>query len=113
MDEAVKNGSGAGGLATAALILGIVAALGFVFLFPPFICGATAITLGLLSRSGGVLSLRAKIGICMGILSIVLLLVILVSAVHLILTNPDFLEFYKNNFNELYQELLEQEGGYV
>ncbi len=113
MEEAVKNKPCVNGIATAALILGIVAALGFVFVLPPFICGATAITLGLLSRSGGELSLRAKIGICMGVLSIVLLCVVLISAVHLILTNPEILEIYNDTVNEMYRELLEQKGGFV
>ncbi|MCR4590956.1 MAG: hypothetical protein K5668_09060 [Lachnospiraceae bacterium] len=101
------------GLATAALILGIVAALGFVFVFPPFIFGATAIVLGLLSKTGDSMSMRAKIGICMGTLSILLLCLILISAVHIIMTNPGMLDEFRNNFDEIYNGLLTQEGGYI
>jgi len=120
MNEGVENSirrAGANGLATAALILGVVAALGFAFVFPPFVFGATAITLGLLSKMDGVISLRAKIGICMGALSMILLLIIIISAIHLIMTNPglmqDFTDNFKDVYNEVYDELLQQEGGFV
>ena len=107
------NSIGVNGLATAALILGVVAALGFIFVLPPFICGATAITLGLLSGNSEGMSLRAKIGICMGALSIILLCLILVSGIHLIMTNPEYFKDFTYNFNNVYNELLEQEGGFV
>lgn len=120
MNEGVEktiSRAGANGLATAALILGVVAALGFAFVFPPFVFGATAITLGLLSRIDGFISLRAKIGICMGALSMILLLVIIISGIYLIMTNPGLMEDFTDNFNdvynEVYNELLQQEGGFV
>ena len=120
MNEGVENTisrAGANGLATAALILGVVAALGFAFVFPPFICGATAITLGLLSRMDGVISLRAKIGICMGALSMILLLVVIIYGMHIIMSNPALMQDFTDNFNdvynEVYKELLQQEGGFV
>ncbi len=120
MNEEVENTisrAGADGLATAALILGVIAALGFAFVFPPFICGATAITLGLLSRMDGVISLRAKIGICMGALSMILLLVVIIYGMHIIMSNPalmqDFTDSFNDVYNEVYKELLQQEGGFV
>lgn len=117
MNEAYTDNYKTSALATAALILGIIAALGLVFVFPPFICGATAITLGFLSRSDEGLSLRAKIGICMGILSIVLLIIITVSAINFLIDNPDVYRHFTSDFNEfyneIYQELMEQEGGFI
>lgn len=113
MNEEYVEKPNINGLATAALILGIVAALGFIFVFPPFIFGATAIVLGLLSKTGDQMSMRAKIGICMGALSMILLCLILVSAVHLIMSDPGLLDEFNNNFNDLYNEMLTREGGYV
>ena len=105
------------GLATVSLILGLIAALGFVFVIPPFVCGATAIVLAFLSVSDNGMSFRAKIGMFMGILSIVLLIVIMVSVANYIMTHPGIFDsFYKEfngNFNELYEEILKGEGGYV
>lgn len=97
------------GLATAALILGIIAAMGFAFVLPPFVFGATAIVLGLLSSGRDGIALRAKIGMFMGALSMVFLIVIMISAVHLIMSNPDILEEFRQYYNEIYQEL-ESEG---
>ncbi len=53
----------------------------------------------------------------MGILSIVLLIVIMVSAVNYLMTNPGIFDsIYKEfdgSFEELYNELLNGEGGYI
>ena len=116
-ESTVKKVDKGEGLATASLILGLVAALGFVFVVPPFVCGATAIVLAFLSVSDNGMSFRAKIGMFMGILSIVLLIVIMVSAVNYLMTNPGIFDsIYKEfdgSFEELYNELLNGEGGYI
>ena len=102
-------------LATASLILGVVAALGFIFVFPPFVFGATAIVLGLLSKTGDMMSMRSKIGICMGALSMILLCFVLGSAIHLLMTDPNLLKEFNDNFNDIYQNVygIPGEGGYV
>ncbi len=93
------------GLATAALILGFIGALGIVFVFPPFIFGATAIALGLLSRGDDGLSMKARIGMFMGGLSMALLVVIVVSGVHLLMSNPDIRKEFNQDFDRIYEEL--------
>ena len=93
------------GLATASLILGVLAALGFVFVFPPFMFGATAIVLAFLSSGENGIALRAKIGMFMGAISMVLLVVVIISAVRFLLANPGMFDDFHKEFNELYQEL--------
>ncbi len=93
------------GLALASLILGLLGAIGLVFVIPPFVFGATAIVLGLLSRTGAGISLKAKIGMFMGGLSMVLLVVILISGIHLLMTNPGLKEDFDRDFNRIYEEL--------
>ncbi len=93
------------GLATAALVLGLIAALGCLFVLPPFIFGATAVVLGLLSAGEEGLSLKAKIGMFTGVLSMVILVVLVISAVYLLMTDPGLRENITNDFNRIYKEV--------
>ena len=109
MEERVKEkGSG---LATAALILGLIGALGFVFVFPPFVFGATAIVLGLLSGNGSGIALRAKIGMFMGALSMALFIVITAAAINLLRTDPGLRYEFQKEYDRLYEEL--ENNGFV
>ena len=109
MEEQVREkGSG---LATAALILGLIGALGFVFVFPPFVFGATAIVLGLLSGNGSGIALRAKIGMFMGGLSMALFVIIMAAAINLLRTEPGLMEEFKHEYNRVYEEL--ENNGFV
>ena len=100
------------GLATASLILGVMAALGFVFVLPPFMFGATAIVLAFLSSGENGIALRGKIGMFMGAISMVLLVFIIASAVHFFLSNPGMFDDYYKEFNELYQEM-QNSGSFI
>ncbi len=103
------------GIATAALILGVMGALGFIFVFPPFVFGATAIALGLLSGTREGMSMRAKIAIIMGALSMIILIICIVSAVHFLMSNPDFVQEFEDMVLRMYEEMEENgviTGGY-
>ncbi len=103
------------GLATAALIMGVIGALGFIFVLPPFLFGATAIVLGLLSGTREGMSMRAKIAIIMGALSMIILIICIVSAVRFLMSNPDFIQNFEDTFLEIYDEMQENgvlTGGY-
>ena len=93
------------GLATAALILAILGALGFIFVFPPFVFGATAVALGLLSGTREGMTLKAKIAVIMGALSMVMFIVCVVSAVRFLMSNPEFVYQFRDTFQEIYDEL--------
>ena len=99
------------GLATAALILGVLGALGFIFVLPPFVFGATAIALGLLSGTREGMTMRAKIAVIMGTLSMVLFIICVVQAVRFIMSNPDFVNQFEENFRQIYNEL-ENDGNF-
>ena len=94
------------GLATASLILGVMAALGFVFVLPPFMFGA------FLSSGENGIALRGKIGMFMGAISMVLLVLVIASAVHFFLSNPGMFDDYYKEFNELYQEM-QNSGSFI
>ncbi len=96
------------GLATASLILGILGALGFIFVLPPFLFGATAIVLSLLSSSGNGIALRAKIGMFMGAISMALIAFITASVITFFVSHPGIFKDYHNDFNELYEELYDE-----
>ena len=103
------------GLATAALVLGVMGALGFIFVFPPFVFGATAIVLGLLSGTREGMSMRAKIAIIMGALSMIILVVCIVSAVRFLMSNPEFMQNFEDTVLRMYEEMEENgviTGGY-
>ena len=102
MDTAKKKTNG---LATAAIIFAILGALGLIFVFPPFLFGSTAIALGLLSGTREGMGFTAKIAIIMGALSMIILIVCIVSAIHFIMTNPEILQNFEEVFREVYEEL--------
>ena len=103
------------GLATAAIIMAIIGALGFMFVFPPFIFGSTAIVLGLLSWTSEGMSMRAKIAVIMGALSMIIIIVCIVSAVRFLMSNPEFVQNFEDTVRRMYEEMEENgviTGGY-
>ena len=67
------------GLATAALVLGIVSLVTLIFVLPTLVCGSLAIILGLLSKGGeSTVDGRGKAGIITGTIALCLITLILI-----------------------------------
>lgn len=67
------------GLATAALVLGIVSLVTLIFVLPTLVCGSLAIILGLLSKGGeSTVDGRGKAGIITGTVALCLITLILI-----------------------------------
>lgn len=98
-------------LATAALILGILAPLSSVTMtvYPPFIFGSIAILLALLSRGRAPkIPQRAKIGILCAFGGILLNLAIVGSCIYLFITNPAIREQVDTLFQQTYGMTMEE-----
>ena len=87
---------------TASLILGILSLALFCCVYPPMICGALSITLGLLSRGGELtLTPKAKAGIALGATALGLF-------VALLIFSTVFLSIFKGGFSNMVRIIYEQ-----
>lgn len=69
-----------------ALTLGIIALVGFCFVYPPLICGSLAIVFALLSRGGeSTFTPKARAGLILGILALSLIVLVFIGHVTYIL----------------------------
>lgn len=69
-----------------ALTLGIIALVGFCFVYPPLICGSLAIVFALLSRGGeSTFAPKARAGLILGILALSLIVLVCVGTITYIL----------------------------
>ena len=94
-------------LFTASMILGILtvatALLGTVYL--PFMLGGVAIVMGIVSRDqSGTVDFKAKIGILLGALGIVLNIVVVATSVYTVFNNPEQYEAFDSVFERVYGE---------
>ncbi len=94
-------------LFTASMILGILtvatALLGTVYL--PFMLGGVAIVMGILSRDDqGTVDFKAKIGILLGALGIVLNIVVVATSVYTVFNNPEQYKAFDSVFERVYGE---------
>jgi hypothetical protein len=97
------------GMATAALVLGIISFITFCCIFGSYLFGGIAITLGLLSRGKNKkLDTKALIGIIISIISIVGSTAIIIYYSVVLLTSydsvDDFMKDYENYYEEFYGE---------
>lgn len=68
-------------LGTAAIVLGIIGVTTPYFVYTSLICGSLAIIFGLLSKGGELTTdTRGKIGIILGIISLILLTLVMIAA---------------------------------
>lgn len=98
-------------LATAALVLGILAPISSVTMtvYPPFIFGSIAILLALLSRGKAKrIPQRAKVGILCALGGILLNLAIVGSCIYLFITNPAIREQVDELFKQTYGLTMEE-----
>ncbi len=87
---------------TASLVLGILSLALFCCIYPPMICGALSITLGLLSRGGELtLTSKAKAGIALGATALGLFVALLVFS-------TVFLSIVYGGFSNMVQTIYEQ-----
>lgn len=94
-------------LFTASMILGILtvatALLGTVYL--PFMLGGVAIVMGILSRDEqGMIDFKAKIGILLGALGIVLNIVVVATSVYTVFSSPEQYKAFDSVFERVYGE---------
>ena len=92
---------------TASMVLGVLtvatAILGTVYL--PFMLGGVAIIMGILSRDeSGRPDFKAKIGIMLGALGIVLNIVVVATSVYTVFNNPEQYEAFDSVFERVYGE---------
>jgi hypothetical protein len=94
------------GMATAALVLGILAIISICCVYGSYLFGGIAITLGLLSRGKNAkLSTNALIGIILSIIGMVISTVIIVIAVISILFSYGSLDGFMQEYESYYEEI--------
>lgn len=98
------------GMATAALVVGIVSLTGLLCLLPSIIFGGLAIVLAILSRGNAkkIMS-QAKVGMVMGIISITLSFGMIGASVYTVFSNPDFMEQYEILYEQMYGSSFEED----
>lgn len=107
-------------LATAAMILGILAVLSAIMstVYPPFIFGGISIVLALLSKGyKDKMSGKAKTGIVCAIVGLVMNIWIVGSVYYILFTNEDafnyfdsvYEQMYGDSFSDMYEEITGEE----
>lgn len=93
------------GMATAALVLGILAIVSFCCIYGSYIFGGIAITLGLLSRGKEKkLSNNALIGVILSIVGMVISTIIIVAYVILFMST-DAIDTYMQEYETIYEDI--------
>ena len=94
------------GMAVASMVLGILALIGILFIYPAIILGSLSIILALLSRGKSLkMHGQAKTGVITSIIAIGSDIAIFATAFLLIFGKPDFFE---SIYGMSYQEMMEQ-----
>ena len=101
-----SNEEPSNGLATAAMVLGILALIGIFLIYPVFIFGSLSIILALLSRGKSLkMHVQAKTGVITSAIGLGSVVAIFAMAFTFIYGKPDFFE---NIYGMSYQEMMEQ-----
>ena len=92
-------------MSNASLIMGILAIVTPYLVFTPLLFGSSAIATGLLSRgSDSTVNTRAKTGIVLGIIALIILLLLMIGAITMLSDTyggmDAFMEYYENTMNE-------------
>lgn len=98
------SGSQPNGMATAALVLGILSIISICCIYGSYIFAGIAITLGLLSRGKNKLNTNALIGIILSIIGMVISTVVIVISTVVLLSSYDSMDDFMNDYESYYEE---------
>lgn len=101
-----NNTAKTNGMATAALVLGILAIVSICCVYGSYILGGIAITLGLLSRGKSHhLSTNAIVGITLSIVGMVISTVIIIFAVVTVFSSYGSMDNFMQQYESIYEEM--------
>lgn len=100
-------------MSTAAAVLGVTAAASTMVLpvYLPCILGSLAIVMALLSRGSALMALRARIGLTVALVSIIMNIMMLASGVYMFVTVPEVRQQFYDFYEQIYGESPEEYFG--
>lgn len=94
------------GMATAAMVMGILSLVTLFCVYPAFILGGIAIILAILSRGkDSKLMAQAKTGIITSCISIVLSCAVLIGSVAFIMSSPEFMDAFWSSYRSTLEDV--------